>query len=229
MNPSTRLQRWADRIGREHAHQVEIYLTRNRRTMISLRRLSPRCTRIRMHEGFLGAPEEVLENLKIYVLTRKNEAWRTVAAFARCLPPSTDIPSPTLLRTRGTFFDLEKELRYVKKQYFSVPPDTTITWGKVGRPRCRKRQSILFGSWHADRDLILIHPLLDQEWVPRQFIRYLIYHELCHAVARPRRDRSGRLRIHHPQFKALEEQFPRLPQMQELSREILERLSRERQ
>jgi predicted SprT family Zn-dependent metalloprotease len=227
MNLPPRLQRWANRLA-EEGHQVYITLTQNRTTMIRIQPLSRKTTYIRMHEQFSQAPLPVLKDLALTVQKRDAAAWKRVVAFAQTIHTHRDERRPITIQSKGEVFNLARELAYVKKTYFSEDLDAQITWGKRGAPQRRKRRSIRFGSWHEDEKLIRVHPLLDQDWVPREFIRYLIYHELCHAVAKPHCDPSGRQHVHHQDFKSLEAQYPRLKEMEAVSKEIFARLIKER-
>jgi len=228
MTSSPRLQDWVDGMQEDHGHQVDLTVTRNRRTMISIQFPGRKYTRLRIHEKFSEAPENILDHLSLYILTRQREDWKVVSSFARSLPVNRTASSPRQNRTQGIYFDLHAELNFVTSHYFEVPPEASITWGSLGKPRRKKRRSIRFGSWHEDCKQVRIHPLLDQEWVPREFIRYLIYHELCHAVEKPLPHKAGGHRIHHAEFKRLEQKYPHVNEMEKTGKEIFERLIRER-
>lgn len=229
MNTSSRLQDWVNSFSKKHQYHVDLTVTQNRRSMITVRKNNRRHAVIRLHEAFEEAPEFILQNLEIFLLTNDSAGWKTVAAFARAIPGKPSPPRPRPLpTTQGKHIDLVRELAHVKRTYFACPPEATIAWGKAGKPRRRKRRSIRFGSWHGDCSQVRIHPLLDQEWVPLEFIHYLIYHELCHAAAPPFTDSLGRHHIHHASFKALEKKFPQYSEMESLSKEIFRRLVQER-
>lgn len=196
--------------------------------MIRIQTLSRRKTSIRLHEHFAEAPLSVLRDLAKFILHRDNTAWKRVVAYSQNITIPPDPNRPVAIQTQGIYFNLARELTFVKKKYFDEHLAARITWGKRGNPQRKKRRSIRFGSWHEDEKLIRVHPLLDQEWVPKEFIRYLIYHELCHAVAKPHQDAQGRHRVHHADFKQLEAQYPNFKEMEKLSQEIFNRLIRER-
>lgn len=227
MSLPDRLQYWLEGIEKK-GHSVELTLTRNRRSMISVQRLSPGRTRLRMHESFAEAPESILVDLEHTLLTNDHLAWKRVAAFARTIDVPGEPKRSSPLYTQGSYFDLDAELGFVKSAYFEDPPEATITWGQAGKARRRKRRSIRFGSWVESDKLVRIHPLLDQKWIPQDFIRYIIYHELCHAVAKPLSHGGGHYRIHHPEFKRLEAHYPTLEEMEKLSRKIFSKIIRMR-
>lgn len=229
MTPTPRLQSWAEDLQQVHGHRVDLTLTRNRRMMISLKAVGRKHTVLRMHEAFTEAPQEVLDHLREYLRTRRKIYWTPVAAYARSIP----VQGPGIRRqppsTEGRFFRLDKELQTLLERFPDLPADISITWGGRGNPRRKRRRSIRFGSWVEDTRQIRIHPLLDQEWVPEEFMQFLIYHELCHAAAPPFTDSTGRQRIHHAAFKALESRFPGREKMAALEKMIFERLMKENQ
>lgn len=170
------------------------------------------------------------DDLARFIVHRDPAAWKRLAAFAREIetPPAEPTPvKPRPRKTKGACFDLQKELEEVKNRYFQHPPEAEITWGQLRTPRRRKRRSIRFGSWHETEKLVRIHPLLDHSRVPLEFIHYLIYHELCHAVAKPEISSSGSRRIHHRAFRDLEANFPNLKAMERMASDILQCLIRE--
>ena len=67
----------------------------------------------------------------------------------------------------------------------------------------RKRR---LGSFHRDRNLIRINPVLDSKNVPRYFIEYVVYHEMLHAAERVE-SCVGRQRVHTKEFKRREKVF----------------------
>ncbi|MBK7645146.1 MAG: hypothetical protein IPJ19_19225 [Planctomycetes bacterium] len=53
-----------------------------------------------------------------------------------------------------------------------------------------------------------IHPVLDQPLVPRSFVRFVLHHELLHALIPPRQARDGRWTHHGADFRARERAYP---------------------
>ena len=85
-------------------------------------------------------------------------------------------------------------------------PAPLVSWGR--RTPSRSRRSLRLGSYDARRDLVRIHPVLDDERVPAWFVRAILFHEFLHAELPTQRDASGRLRHHTPEFRAREEAYP---------------------
>lgn len=230
MTPQDRIGKWLNELRVQDRQQVHLTLTRNRHSMISLRRRSPRHSTLRMHEQFAFAPDNILHDLATFIVRKDPNAWKRVAAYARTIelvPGAERATRPQIRKTKGRYFDLQRELDLVKSHYFKEPLEAEITWGAVRKTRRRKRRSIRFGSWHENEKLVRIHPLLDQNWVSSEFIHYLIYHELCHAIAKPEISSTGRNRIHHRAFKELESKFPNLEAMEKMASDIFKRLCSE--
>ncbi len=74
----------------------------------------------------------------------------------------------------------------------------------VGPPDARR--AIKLGTYSAIERLIRIHPVLDQAWVPRYFVSFVIYHEMLHHVM-PATIVGGRRLLHPPLFLARERLF----------------------
>lgn len=56
--------------------------------------------------------------------------------------------------------------------------------------------------------VVRVHPVLDDRLVPPEALEFLLYHELCHIVALPRRGANGTWSMHHAEFRALEHRHP---------------------
>ncbi|MCE9593090.1 MAG: hypothetical protein K8S98_02755 [Planctomycetes bacterium] len=111
--------------------------------------------------------------------------------------------------TRGRNVDLaELQAEVVSSCFsseFAESPPPTITFGRAGAARARR--SLRLGSYDPRAHLIRIHPVLDQDFVPRWFVRYIVFHELLHAAIPIERGRDGRRVFHGPRFRARERAF----------------------
>jgi hypothetical protein len=109
------------------------------------------------------------------------------------------------LPNRGRYHDLDIILADLRARYFSDCPAVSICWGRwSGRTQPR---SIRFGAYLPKAQLIRIHPALDQAFVPRSFVEFIVYHELLHHVIPPVR-LNGRYQIHSAAFRRREREFP---------------------
>jgi hypothetical protein len=154
-----------------------------------------------------------------FLRTRSRAAWGEVAAFARGIRPSgREEPGPR--RTRGHVFDLAAVQRAVSERYFGGAVRCAITWGRPGRrPRRARSRSIRFGTYVEALRLVRINPILDDPRVPAEFVEYIVFHEMLHAVAPS--ESAGSRRHHHGTFRALERRHPDLARMRRLSQELL--------
>ena len=200
---------------------VLVKFTRNRVSMASVSFRQDDRVVVRLNEAFLRAPGSVLRELRRYLRTHRRDAWRVVAAYARCInDPTVSAGRTRRLRTKGRVYDLAAILREVQSEFFNRPVSCRIGWGKRGQPSGRRRRSIRFGSWARGDRTITIHPLLDSARVPREFVRYIVYHEVLHAVV-PEKRRNGRRYDHTPEFRALERRFPNIDAMEALAAKLV--------
>lgn len=207
--------------------KVSLTVTHNRVRIISVRFSARAHATVRLRPEFLAAPESVLGDLGAYLRTRRREPWAAVAAFAQGIPAGAGPMRRPRVASRGQVWDLAPLYTAVNAQFFSGQVACRIGWGR-GRPRRRvagrRGRSIRYGSWEAATRTIRIHPLLDDARVPLEFLRYIIFHEMLHAVV-PVEGRRGR-RVYHPAgFRALERRYPDFARMRLLSRELLRTLT----
>ncbi len=202
--------------------RVSLVFHRNRVNMASVRpQVGGGGVRVRLHEGYLGAPDGVLAALAAYLRTGRASAWREVAAFARGLPSPGAPPRAVALRTLGRHHDLEAVRDEVNRLHFGGRAACRITWGERGRRRARGGgRSIQFGSYCRDRRLVRVHPALDDPRVPGAFVAYIVFHELLHAEV-PCGAAGGRLLHHPPEFRRREAGYPGVGAMRRLARDLL--------
>ena len=125
----------------------------------------------------------------------------------------------------GRYFDLQTVFDKLKAKYFPRKlSGYTITWGR--RRRLPPRDYFVFGTIQEEDRIIRIHPLLDQRFVPRWFLEYVVYHEMLHSVVPDRYDESGRRIIHHDEFNRRERKFPHYRRARKWEEENLTRFLR---
>jgi hypothetical protein len=121
----------------------------------------------------------------------------------------------------GRYHDLDMILADMRVRYFPACAGVSIRWGRwSGRRRTR---SIRFGAYLPAEQLIRIHPALDQAFVPRSFVEFIVYHELLHHVIPPVRV-NGRYQIHSAAFRQREREFPAYAEAIAWRRQWLRRL-----
>lgn len=206
--------------------RVDLTLTHNRVSMISVVLVCPGHYRIRLHEHFLYAPAAVHEALAGYLRSRRVGDWKTVADFARRIPVGprrSESRGGRSLIARGRIYDLRQVADEVNHRYFAGRIRCRIGWGAHRRRSVRRRsatRSIRYGSWTSATRTIRIHPLLDNARVPLVFIEYIIYHEMLHAALAGDAG-SGRRLDHGPEFRRMEGRFPDIGRMRKMAGELL--------
>ena len=179
---------------------LRIILTNNRSSIITVKRLKDGCFQVRLHRIFAGADRATLQALAGFIRRPNRQNRKVMGDFIRLhlarieeKPPSPRPAAP--IRTRGKVHDLAQILDQVARDYRLDAEGVRITWGQATRRR--KFRAIRFGSYHEDRKLIRVHPLLDRKEIPRFFVEYIVYHELLHAAVPDRRRSDGRRWCHH--------------------------------
>jgi hypothetical protein len=208
---------------------VQLAVTDNRRRMVSHCRKRG-VLQVRVHMMFLGAPERILEALVRWVV--EGDAGAS-ALVGRHIDENThrirasEAPSGPL-RERGQCHDLKAVLDDVNARYFEgAITDVHITWGRRAQARDQRRKTIKLGSYSAVQRLIRIHPVLDNAWVPRYFVSYIVYHELLHHLI-PAVRSSGRMLLHSCEFGDREREFRHYERAIAWEEKHIERLLRAR-
>jgi hypothetical protein len=188
---------------------LRLRLTNNRSTMISSSRTRGRLE-VRLHHMFLDADAATVGALARYVSRRDRRASATLGTFIenrrrQIAPPRYRVPT---LRTAGAHHDLATIGREVNDAYFGGSVDASVTWGRRPslRRRRRSRRTIRLGTYCSDGKLVRVHPALDQPFVPRYFVAYIVFHEMLHHVM-PMPMTAGRRQVHTKEFKAREATF----------------------
>jgi hypothetical protein len=207
--------------------QVQLAVTDNLRRMITHTRVKG-TLRLRVHMMFLDAPERVKEALVRYVARGDRDASQIVGEYidSNSFRIRAERPVRHALVTRGKFHDLQGILDKLNERYFGgQASDAQITWGRHTSPKAQARATIKLGTYSATERLIRVHPVLDQRWVPRYFVTYIVFHELLHHVLPP--VRMGKTTVIHPvQFSQRERLYPHYERAIEWERKHLNRLLR---
>lgn len=202
------------RIRAHLAHgKVQVTLTDNRYTMISVRRIgragAGRRFDVRLHHMFADADPVITRALARYIAENDADASRVLGDFidangdhvrgrARRAPAQ-------VIFTAGEHHDLREIFDELNARYFDDRIEASITWGaRTGRPR--RRNSIKMGSYAVEDRLIRIHRSLDRPFVPRFFVAWIVFHEMLHQV-HDIRVKNGRREFHSKEFLADEALF----------------------
>jgi hypothetical protein len=196
---------------------VILSITDNRHSIIT-HRVQRGVLHARVHHMFLDAPPSIIESLVRYVTKGDREASALLGDYIdengfRLARRKRSAP----LVSKGRHHDLLRLFQDLNERYFDGSVNAIITWGKGGnRSKARSasrrisknkpRKTIKLGSYSAVDRMVRIHPALDQKWVPRYFVAYIVYHEMLHHVI-PASRGLGRVNFHPPEFKERERQF----------------------
>ena len=176
------------------ATQIELSLTNNQSTMISVRR-EPGRYRLRLHHMFTEAGPDIVSALCRYVTCAEQAASAELDAFIdqkqallRTLPAPDEDPSLTTkaraprLNPVGHAHDLLALYQQLNVAYFGGTIEAQITWGQRKRSQLPPRlsRSLKLGSYSVEDRLIRIHPTLDRAQVPSYVVAFIIYHEMLH-------------------------------------------------
>ena len=189
---------------------LRLRITNNSSTMMSLRYTPDgKIAKLSLHHMFLTAGAEVRSALADWIRKpRARKAGSLLDNFIRehshHIAPAP--PRVTPLRASGQHHNLQQHFQELNQQYFQGAITAQITWGRM--PRLHRRHSIRFGSYAPKDNIIRMHPLLDQDFVPAFFVRYIVFHEMLHAHLGIEELPSGRRAIHTREFKRQERVYP---------------------
>ena len=207
--------------------RVQVTLTDNRYTMISVRRIAKeRRYEVRLHHMFADADPVITRALARYIAENDAEASRVLGDFidqnAGHVRGRARRQPTQVIFTAGEHHDLGEIYAELNARYFENRIEAAITWGaRCGRPR--RRNSIKMGSYSVEDRLIRIHRALDREFVPRFFVAWIVFHEMLHQV-HDIRVKNGRREFHSKEFMADEACFEHYDQAKGWERRHLDAL-----
>jgi hypothetical protein len=176
---------------------------------------------IEAHQGFVGAPPEVIQALVRIALGGKGKAVlskvKDYAHSQAFLSISSALEGENLrapARTQGQQFDLQQVFERVNQAYFHGQMERpNLTWNKTLTHR-------KFGHYQANTDTVMLSISLDQASTPVYVVEFVMYHELLHKQLGVVANR-GRRYAHTKAFREAEARFPK----QEQAQAYLNRLS----
>src|SRR5688572_12278861 len=207
--------------------RVQVTLTDNRYTMISVRRISKeRRYEVRLHHMFADADPVITRALARYIADNDRDASRVLGDFidgnhGQVRGRARRAPGAIML-TAGDIHDLCAIYDDLNARYFGDRITASITWGpRTGRPR--RRNSIKMGSYSVEDRVIRIHRSLDRAFVPRFFVEWIVFHEMLHQV-HDIKVVNGRREFHSKAFLADEARFEHYRQARAWERRHLDAL-----
>jgi hypothetical protein len=219
-----RASHWSKALARRLGQQIRLVITDNRSTMLSARSKDNRLE-VRLHHMFLTASEDILEAVGDY-LDGSQRATVVIDDFIeahRARYVASGRPQ-SALDTAGLHHDLRAIAESLAERHFGGVVDVKIAWGRRVRPK-RRQRSLQLGTYLPDEQLIRIHPVLDQAWVPGFFVEAVVFHEMLHHDM-PAVLENGRRHYHTRAFKKRERSFEYHSAAQRWEKENLWRLLR---
>jgi len=217
---------WEKFLGASLSRRVRVVYGRSRTTPLQARRpraaeavpgREPHDWLVRMHAMFAAAPKDVRSAVADLLRAGRRarrprellERWIR-EALARHPPPPVPESSITTLGLHHDLGRIAGELvsSEMREDFGASRPLPRLTWGRPGSRR--PRRGLRLGSYDAELDLVRIHPALDQPAVPAWFVRYVLFHELLHAVHPPVFSEEGRWIRHGEAFRNRERKYPGL-------------------
>ena len=187
--------------------KLNLRLNQNHSTVLSVR-AGGAALRVSLHQMFLEAPSHVKQAVARFIQGRRREANPTIQAYVeqnRSRMDRSKQLDPRKLQQEGRVYDLQQIYHEVNEIYFDSKLSLAITW--YGTPGRRKRSHVTFGQFNDSLQLVKMHRILDNPFVPRYFVAYVMYHEMLHHVWPVVVKKNGRQVIHGPEFKAQEKMF----------------------
>lgn len=171
---------------------------------------------LRLHHRFKDAPAEVRDALATWLRAGKRATKAGPILDAWIQTEIASLPAPerkVALDDQGLTHPLgEIALGLFETEFkgeFDGPDSPRrpkISWGR--RTPSRSRRSLRLGSFEPTSRIVRVHPVLDQRGVPEWFVRFVLKHEILHAVIETYRDRTGRWVHHGPKFRQREASWP---------------------
>lgn len=226
--PELRLQTELEQQLKEHiGAPVLVSFTDNTSTMISFKRRG-RAFYLRVHRMFGGAPAPVVLALGSFV-----SKDQTTRAEAKLLDDWIERHRDSLNSARadalkpqpfGEVYDLVGMFDDLNARYFGGKIEAQITWTRAAKNQ--RRTSIHMGTYSDELRLIRIHPALDQAWVPKFFVEFVVFHEMLHQVHQVGPHEGGRREVHSRAFRRDEARFLEYREARAWERQNLKRLLR---
>jgi hypothetical protein len=196
--------------------EAQITFTDNRYRFLSVQNKNGQM-KIRLARFFVVAGKELHDHLLGYIAGQEKKLDQSVYRYAEsvAVEKKRQVKLP-VGKSAGKVYDLNQTLKNVCRFHGMDVKNMAIRWGRMGRSpllgkklRRRKQGSIRLGSCDTERRIITIHPVLDNPVVPKEYLEFIVYHELLHLVIEVEYSKSGRRKDHGKKFRQAEKQFYR--------------------
>lgn len=183
---------------------LDVRLLKGKSTYISAKKDRRGVLNLSIHPLFLHAPTPVLQALVHFAMKPDSQSRKVIRQmaylyFTKIAPPKADL---ALSDPVGEHVDLQILYDKVNRKYFQGTLELPISWFAV--PKYKKFTHITFGSFDREQPLVRINRLLDHPSIPIEFVEFVVYHEMLHAVCLPEIDKRGHVKVHTREFKRRE-------------------------
>jgi predicted SprT family Zn-dependent metalloprotease len=183
---------------------LTLTMTDNSSTMISFKKRGTKIS-LRLHKMFYHADMEVLKEVAQFIMDKKKKTPLIAEFISQNKDKIKEPPiQKVILVSQGRNYNLRKIFDALNRQYFNSTIKTSITWGRQGKRTGARK--VTLGSYHREKNMIRINPLLDRRVVPLFFVEFIVYHEMLHADMGIGK-KAGRRVIHSPEFRKREKLF----------------------
>ncbi|OGW54370.1 MAG: hypothetical protein A2Y81_04520 [Nitrospirae bacterium RBG_13_43_8] len=186
--------------------RISLVFTDNSTSLLSMRTKDDSLF-LRMHWMFLSAGEEVIREMADFAKRRKCRTpliRKFINDHQACMRKKEQNIGQLRIRAQGRFYNLREIFGGLNNEYFRDKITASIIWGRGRARKIVKKRTL--GSYCGQEDMIRINPILDRKYVPKYFIRYIVYHEMLHSVLRGQR-KNDRRSVHPPEFRKRERLF----------------------
>lgn len=205
---SARAASWSRALTERLGRRVDVAWSRSRKTPLSMEVQRGQAGRVelRLHSMFAAGDDALREAVARWVSAgrRASRACQLIDEFVEAELAATR-PAPPRMVAQGRVHDLDAIADEVVHEHFAddwrAAARPQVGWG---RSASKARRGLRLGSYDPDSRSVRIHPVLDQEAVPRWAVAFVVFHELLHHRHPPRRDAQGRMVHHGAEFRARE-------------------------
>jgi len=188
--------------------EVDIRYTRNRTVILSLRPDRKGRSVLRAHQCFRNAPDDIADAaIRLYLTRARKVQRRRWSHMVTLYHQQTATPPQTAGNSElqpGVHHDLRAILDRVNARWFEGALDLDISYGERIARRLMGRH-----EKRSPRNLIVVNPVLDHQWVTEWYLEFLVFHECLHEVFPPRPS-GERMMLHPPELRAREREHPDL-------------------
>jgi hypothetical protein len=208
------VQELHDELARRTGVRILIFVTGNRRRMISVKRLEPGVFEVRLQGIFLSATAEVLDEIA-GMITGRGTSRQAIQAFvdqrindenSSLAYRAAQVKRPVQVEGKGEHHDLAGYAKELNLLYLGNRSTAQVAWGR--KSKRKNIRSIRFACYDASRNMIIMNRKLDSPDIPRYFVEFVLFHEMLHEVLGIGEKPDGRRDIHGSIFKLMETTYP---------------------